>query len=78
MTPEERDRLVRAEEGVKGSASDIREIKEILTKQSAEIAKIQLTLSEAKGGWKMMMAMGGAGAAFGAIVGKFLPMLGKG
>lgn len=35
---------------------------EALTK---EVAKIQATLNEARGGWRMLMILGGAGAAFG-------------
>ena len=34
----------------------------------AQLASINSTLSEAKGGWKLMMAVGGAAAAVGGFV----------
>lgn len=33
-----------------------------------QLAEIQKTLSEASGGWRMLMLMGGAGAAAGSFV----------
>ena len=35
----------------------------------ASVAEIGKTLSEAKGGWQVLMVMGGLGAAFGSVVG---------
>lgn len=35
---------------------------------SATVANINATLSEARGGWKMLMLVGGASASFGAAV----------
>lgn len=34
-------------------------------KLTAEVGKIQATLNEARGGWRMLMFLGGAGAALG-------------
>jgi len=42
-------------------AADIEEIKKMLT-------NINTTLAEAKGGWKMLLAVGGAGGAVGAFL----------
>jgi hypothetical protein len=47
---------------------DIEEIKDALR----EICK---TLSEAKGGWKMFLAVGGAGAAVATLVTWFIDMV---
>ncbi len=41
---------------------------------------IQSTLAEAKGGWKMLMLLGGAGGLFGSLITQFvhsLPPWGK-
>lgn len=61
MTPEERDRLTRVEmqfsaleEQYRELRSDVREIKEILT--------------QAKGGWRVLMIIGGAGAMVGGLL----------
>lgn len=42
----------------------------------SELHEIKATLSEAKGGWRMLMLIGGAGAAFGAGVVKALAFFG--
>lgn len=42
-----------------------------------ELHEIKATLAEAKGGWRMLMMMGGAGAAFGAAVVKVLAIFGE-
>ena len=36
------------------------------------LANIQSTLSEAKGGWRMLMLIGGAGGLFGAAVNQLI------
>lgn len=41
-----------------------------------ELHEIKTTLAEAKGGWQMLMMMGGAGAAFGAGLVKVLSLFG--
>ena len=44
-----------------------------MVKEMAEIKKslaaIEAVLSEAKGGWKTLMWVGGAGTAFGSLIG---------
>jgi hypothetical protein len=64
MSPEER--LVRLETQMANVLEDFHEMK-------TDIRAIRDTLQEARGGWKALMFVGGAGAALGASVAKFLP-----
>lgn len=41
--------------------------------QTKELADIKTILSEAKGGWKMFLMVGGFSAAVGGLVAKLLP-----
>jgi hypothetical protein len=53
--------------------SDMEDVKRTLV-------AIQSTLSEARGGWKMLMLLGGAGGLFGSLITQFvhsLPPWGK-
>ena len=45
--------------------------------QSIELAKINTTLSEARGGWRLLMLVGGASATIGGLVAKFFPFFGS-
>jgi prefoldin subunit 5 len=47
---------------------DMDKLVESMTAMQKSLAEINTTLSEAKGGWKMLMMFGGAGGAAGAIV----------
>jgi hypothetical protein len=56
-------------------AADIRHLQDDMDKlvqsvaaMQESLAEINTTLSEAKGGWKVLMMFGGAGGAAGAIV----------
>ena len=56
-------------------ASDIKHLQEDMDKMLASMKTMQITLaaidktlSEAKGGWKMLMLVGGAGGAIGSIL----------
>ena len=56
-------------------AADIRHLQDDMDKlvesmaaMQKSLAEINTTLSEAKGGWKILMMFGGAGGAAGAIV----------
>lgn len=40
-----------------------------------KVDAIDKTLSEARGGWRMLLLVGGIAGALGGIVGKFLPFL---
>lgn len=46
------------------------EMHEMRTEFTAELRKINETLSEARGGWKTLMMVGGASATIGALVHK--------
>lgn len=41
--------------------------------QAIELGKINTTLSEARGGWRIMMLVAGGSAAFGGLIVKILP-----
>lgn len=60
-------------------AADIRHLQEDMDKlvesvaaMQKSLAEINTTLSEAKGGWKVLMMIGGAGGALGAVVTQFI------
>ena len=48
--------------------SDMEDVKRTLV-------AIQSTLSEARGGWKMLMLLGGAGGLFGSLITQFVHIL---
>lgn len=41
---------------------------ELLQQLAADMTAIRLQLAEAQGGWKLMLALGGAGASFGGLL----------
>lgn len=41
---------------------------ELLQQLAADMTAIRLQLAEAQGGWKLMLALGGAGASFGGVL----------
>lgn len=47
---------------------DIAELKKLVENLTQQVAGVTAQLSEARGGWKMLMLMGGAGAAFGSAL----------
>lgn len=56
-------------------AADIKHLQDDMDKLMADVDDIKKTLqainstlSEAKGGWKVLMAIGGAGGALGAVI----------
>lgn len=77
MSPEERDRLRTIEvqmQAVLKDYDDMRlELKEVIKRLDA----IGNTLSEAKGGWRVLMLVGGAGAAIGGAIVKFVPLIAR-
>ena len=63
-------------------AADIRHLQEDMDKLVESVAEMQkclaqinTTLSEAKGGWKVLMMIGGAGGALGAVLTQILHSL---
>lgn len=55
---------------------DLDRMAESLETMADSLKTIQSQLSEARGGWKVMMAVGGGSAAVGALFGKFLAAFG--
>lgn len=47
---------------------DMDKLVESMTAMQKSLAEINTTLSEAKGGWKVLMMIGGAGGALGAVI----------
>lgn len=51
---------------VEAQAREIERLTLIVERVANKLDAVANTLSEARGGWKFMMALGGAGATFGA------------
>jgi prefoldin subunit 5 len=56
--------------------SDLEELATSIRQLNATLSEISVTLSEAKGGWKMLMVVGGAGAAMGSGIGYLIHLFG--
>ena len=63
------EKISRIESDLEELATSIRQLNETLT-------EISVTLSEAKGGWKMLMVVGGAGCALGSGIGYLIHLFG--
>lgn len=61
---------------VEAQGREIGELKGVIQVLVGKIDNMAATLSEARGGWKFMMALGGAGATFGAFIGWLVQHLG--
>lgn len=51
---------------VEAQGREIERLTAIVERVATKLDTVAATLSEARGGWKFMMALGGAGATFGA------------
>ena len=56
--------------------ADIEAVTVAITQLTVTLSNINITLSEAKGGWKMLMVVGGAGAAMGSGIGYLIHLFG--
>jgi prefoldin subunit 5 len=56
--------------------SDLEELGTSIRQLNATLSDISITLSEAKGGWRMLMVVGGAGAAMGSGIGYLIHLFG--
>lgn len=65
--------ISRLEAQVEHLTQGMTDLREIVRQLSDNLATMNTTLSEAKGGWKTLMAVSGAAATAGAVVSKFLP-----
>jgi hypothetical protein len=72
LTLDERDRLTRNEVRIEVVCADVAEIKRALGESNARLRSIEQTLSEARGGWRAMMLLGGVAASLGAGFTHFL------
>ena len=57
------------ENEIKHLQTDMDKLVRDMEELKVSIAEISKTLSEAKGGWHVLMVMGGVGAAFGSVIG---------
>ena len=69
MTEEIHRDLGRHEAEIMSLQADMRELK-------SDVKTILNTLSEARGGWKTLMLIGGIAGAAGALITKVIPFLG--
>ena len=53
--------------------TEMRVVKDDVAEIKTDVRAIRDTLSQAKGGWKTLMLVGGMAGAVGALLGKFLP-----
>lgn len=60
-------RLTAAENNIESVEADIKRMRE-------DIAAIREMMAEAKGGWRVMMLIGGASATAGGLIVKYLPI----
>lgn len=72
MSPEER--LARLEAQMVAVMDDYDDMRSDQKEMKADIRLIRETLQEARGGWRVLMLVGGAGATVGGLLVKFLPM----
>ena len=56
--------------------TDIEAVTVAITQLTVTLSNINITLSEAKGGWKMLMVVGGAGCALGSGIGYLIHLFG--
>ena len=75
MTGEMQRDLGRAEGRLSALETNIREIKESQEAQGERLGNIERMLSEAKGGWKAFLMVGGIAGTMGALVTKIVPFL---
>lgn len=58
--------------------ADIKNLTKAVEVLTVKVDDISTTLSEAKGGWRLMVLLGGASATLGGLVVKFLPIFSAG
>ena len=70
--------LGRLEGEMQAAHREIGDMKKVVDEVRGEIRAIRETLSEARGGWKTLLAVAGVAGAAGAGLSKLLPFLIKG
>lgn len=66
---EARINIARLQEQVTHLSESMEALKETNQQQSAKLDQVLLTLSEARGGWKTLMAVGGAASLVTGLIG---------
>ncbi len=59
---------------IKNMKADMDQMVNALKDMNATLVSINTTLAEAKGGWKMLMVVGGAGGAIGSFLTQVLDL----
>lgn len=66
---EDQVKLAVQENEIKHLQDDVDRLVKDMKDLKASVAEISRVLAEAKGGWQVLMIMGGVGAAFGSVIG---------
>jgi hypothetical protein len=66
---EDQVKLAVQENEIKHLQDDVDRLVRDMKDLKASVAEISRVLAEAKGGWQVLMVMGGVGAAFGSVIG---------
>lgn len=66
---DEQVRVAVLETEIKHLQDDVDRLVKDMRELKASVSEISKTLAEAKGGWHVLMVMGGIGAAFGSVIG---------
>lgn len=53
---------------VEAQAKEIERLTDIVERMASKLDTVASTLTEARGGWRAMMLLGGAGATFGGLL----------
>jgi prefoldin subunit 5 len=72
MTAELHSQLGRHDAQIEALERDIKHLRDDVKQMNATLHEIHMTLSQAKGGWKVLMMVGGAAAAISAVVTKLI------
>jgi prefoldin subunit 5 len=72
MAAELHTQLGRHDAQIEALERDIKNLRIDIKEMNATLHEIHTTLSQARGGWKVMMAVGGASATIGALVAKLI------
>lgn len=67
--------LGRAEGRLGALERDVGAIRSGMDKQDEKLARIETLLAETRGGWKVLMGAGAAGAALATVFAKLLPFI---
>lgn len=67
------ERLAALEQEMRDVRADIKEIKESQSGQAVSLQQIAVTLATAKGGWKVLLAVGILAGSIGSFLGHILP-----